>query len=153
MDFRVWVEKYPKMVSSDLALKAIKEVPEMLVAYIADRIDHLRRGDLRDREIQDVAPILRAMGSSAPPILSRRDLKTGEMRQIVLPVEPFSLGDGTKVSWADATIEQHMQRITILRKIAQGTEASIQRHKMAIKRIKAAGVTCLREAMKKKKAA
>jgi hypothetical protein len=52
----------------------------------------------------------------------------------------FALGDGTKVSWGDATVEQHQQRIALLVKDIAGTTETAARHQAAIRMIEEAGV-------------
>lgn len=57
----------------------------------------------------------------------------------------FALGDGRRVTWGDATIEQHEQRVAVLLRGAQGTIETAGRHTEAIRMIRDGGVTCLRD--------
>lgn len=47
----------------------------------------------------------------------------------------FALGDGTTVTWGDATPQQHQARIDMLAKIADGTLQTAARHQAAIEAI------------------
>lgn len=57
----------------------------------------------------------------------------------------FALGDGTDVSWGDATIEQHQRRAEMLLRNAVGNTDTAALHTAAVRMITEAGVTCLRE--------
>jgi len=56
----------------------------------------------------------------------------------------FALGDGSRVTWGDATVEQHTQRVEMLLASAGGTIETAGRHSAAIQMIEAHGATCLR---------
>lgn len=55
----------------------------------------------------------------------------------------FALGDGNEVTWGQATIEQHQQRISLLMGHTIGTIDTIVRHKTAINMIQDKNVNCL----------
>lgn len=57
----------------------------------------------------------------------------------------FALGDGVEVTWGDATVEQHRQRIALLVGNATGNVEAAVRHEAAIQMIAAADARCLRE--------
>lgn len=57
----------------------------------------------------------------------------------------FALGDGTKVSWAEATREQHHKRLAMLKRDIAGTGESAARHALAIQMIDSAEVNSLGE--------
>lgn len=58
---------------------------------------------------------------------------------------PFALGDGRTVTWGDATVDDHRQRVAMLVKHATGTVQSAARHEKAIDELQAAGANTLRE--------
>jgi hypothetical protein len=66
---------------------------------------------------------------------------------------PFALGNGTTVTWGDASIEDHERRIEMLVAHAGGTLATAQRHDAAISMIRAGDVTCLRDLAQQRGAA
>jgi hypothetical protein len=51
----------------------------------------------------------------------------------------FSLGDGTRVGWFDATVEQHEARIDMQRKLMAGIELDVGRHREAIRVLRETG--------------
>jgi hypothetical protein len=57
----------------------------------------------------------------------------------------FALGDGQRVTWGDATVEQHEQRIRFLTTQAAGTLETASRHQAAIGMIREASAMCLRD--------
>lgn len=58
----------------------------------------------------------------------------------------FSLGDGTRVAWGVATIEQHEQRIALLERQQDNVQRTIDRHRLAIQQIrKTPGASCLND--------
>lgn len=57
----------------------------------------------------------------------------------------FALGDGTRVTWGEATIEQHEQRIAMLTTSISGTVETAARHEVAVEMIRSAGVRTLGE--------
>lgn len=57
----------------------------------------------------------------------------------------FALGDGERVTWGEASIEQHEQRIALLVGNAAGNVETAARHEVAARMIREAGVTCLAE--------
>jgi hypothetical protein len=52
----------------------------------------------------------------------------------------FATGDGTKVTWGEATVEQHQERIELLTKMIGGTAETAAMHMHAVEMIEAAGV-------------
>lgn len=57
----------------------------------------------------------------------------------------FATGDGTKVTWGLATVEQHNERVTALTKMVAGTSETAAMHLRAVQMIRAAGVHTLGE--------
>ncbi len=55
----------------------------------------------------------------------------------------FATGDGTRVSWRDATVDQHEERITVLGEMISGTTETAAMHVAAVKMIRQAGVDTL----------
>lgn len=78
-------------------------------------------------------------------------------RRIGTPVNPtarrsqflqstFALPDGRRVTWGEATIQDHEARIAYLSKQQKGIGETIGLHRSVINEIKTAAVTCLNEA-------
>lgn len=57
----------------------------------------------------------------------------------------FSIGDGTRVTWRDATVEQHRERVGFLGKMVVGTAETAGMHLAAINLIEEQGVSTLGE--------
>ena len=57
----------------------------------------------------------------------------------------FALGDGREVTWGKATLEEHQQRVEMLRKKRDGIDATISRHLQAILALEESGARCLDE--------
>lgn len=74
-------------------------------------------------------------GEAADPIAARR----------VLALDPLYVPGRARVTWGNATIQDHLARIAYLEAQVEGTVAAIDRHRLAIAEIKAAGVSCLNE--------
>lgn len=57
----------------------------------------------------------------------------------------FATGDGNRVTWGTATLDQHKDRLRMLKKHIQGTAETAAMHSAAIKMIQEAGVSTLAE--------
>lgn len=57
----------------------------------------------------------------------------------------FALGDGREVLWGKATVEEHKQRVEMLRKQRDGIDSTIQGHMQAIITLEESGARCLDE--------
>ena len=57
----------------------------------------------------------------------------------------FRLGDGTSVTWGQATIEQHEIRLAMLRKLRAGLDRTIEQHERALVLLRTSGAPCLEE--------
>jgi len=58
----------------------------------------------------------------------------------------FALGDGRRVTWGDATSEDHVSRINLMRKRIEGIEGDIELHESVLGILSDLGVSTLREA-------
>lgn len=70
--------------------------------------------------------------------------KGKDIRELLVE-ETFAVGNGRRVAWLDATVDDHEERIVYQQKLIGSIATDIDRHKLAIKLIRNAGVTCLRE--------
>lgn len=141
MTFEAWVAQYPKLDATKLARRAMKEVPELLVPVVADRVEHVRRSFVRSEEREAMAGFTRALGEYLVPVTLRDRAAAG----FSFPSGTFALGDGVKVEWGRATIEQHRQRVAMLQAIVDGTVATIRLHEAAIEALEKSGARCLDE--------
>jgi hypothetical protein len=60
----------------------------------------------------------------------------------------FALADGTTVTWGDATVEQHEQRVELFTRNAVANAEGAARHKLAIEALKQSGSPTLNDLAK-----
>jgi hypothetical protein len=146
MDFSNWVAEQSETDARALARRAIAEVPELCVDPLADRIEHLwREGARREERAQldrFVAAVAARVGVMEQPGIVAPKASNASL---LFPSGTFALGDGTRVTWGRATVEQHEQRIALLRKLIAGLEQTIAMHEAAIRLLRATGARCLEE--------
>ena len=114
----------------DLSLRA----REYLWPLIANECERIERERVRSVEAESWGKV-RRNGRPASVLADRAKLFA----------ETFPLGDGTRVSWGDATADDHRKRIAMLELLYNGIAATIGRHVEAVELIEAAGVRCLNE--------
>lgn len=151
--FRAWVSKYPDQERDRLARRAIKDVPDLVLEVVAHEIDHCRRLDVEVLETRAHRAMMSHMAqftASGGTVSALAD----DIKELFaeLLAQRFALGDGVKVAWGEATIEQHEQRVHMLRGLVNGTLATIKRHEEAVERLRSAGAKCLNELMETKAA-
>lgn len=106
---------------------------EVLLPLVELEVAGVRRGGVRQLEH---AAARRQLGRSPIDVVAAR---------AKLLDSAFPLGDGRWVTWGDATIADHEDRIVFLARQRDGVIATIGRHEDAISVIKEASVSCLRE--------
>jgi hypothetical protein len=109
-----------------------------LRSLVAGVYHNLQRSLVRDIE-QEVDDALVIAESPRDRVSARR----------LLAEETFALKDGSVVHWLDATAEQHRARAAWQRELAGNCVKDAKRHEAAAAEIEAAGVTCLRDLVKK----
>jgi|ERR1051326_7184523 hypothetical protein len=57
----------------------------------------------------------------------------------------FALSDGSRVTWGNATVEEHRERARMFTDLAETNLHGAARHKLAIDQLVRAGATCLNE--------
>jgi hypothetical protein len=154
--FQDWVRKQSLSVDEyALAKKAIREVPELLIPPVAERISNIRRMATLEKEVE----AFREHVSSLNPNKPADTLSVGANRNIVsAPVdkkpdigalkailaETFSVSqNGIRVTWGQATVDQHKERIRMLQGQIFGTQATIRRHEIAIEVLEQSDADCL----------
>lgn len=71
----------------------------------------------------------------------RKDLRMEWTEELL--ESTFALGDGTRVSWGEATIDQHQERVAMFMGNVAANIEGAARHEQAIVDIKTAEVSCL----------
>lgn len=153
MSLQRWVEQHPGMDAIELARRILQEDPETAIAALGDRIEWLRRQNVRGIEEAQHRAFFdrmlrpqRRLGVTSPPDIPPRERDEATLRQLNRFLElSFALGDGERVTWGEATIEQHERRIAMLKKQVKGTVRTIRRHEEAVRRLREAGAMCLAE--------
>lgn len=114
---------------------------DALLALAVQHIERVIKGERRKR-IRDEEEASTGPGGDALQ-WSTVDALLEEYRKAVivnwtaeLLASEFAIGDGTRVTWGTATVEQHAARISMLTKNVRGNLDAIQRHEAAIATIK-----------------
>ena len=95
----------------------------------------------------EVSQISNELKKRIGPVLEdwRKELRL-EWRAELL-ASSFTLRNGASVTWGDATVAEHRERVDIfMGQVAAGVDGAA-RHNAAIRAIEAAGVSCLNEAI------
>lgn len=132
-----------------LACLALDECDkDTLAPVIAHEIERLWRQESQRNE-QEWFPSFREK-IRAPAVKSKSLLDTqgnGDAVNNFLQ-ETFALGDKRRVSWGEATVDDHRQRMVMLCKLRDGINNTIRRHRTAIEVLEQAEVNCLNEYVK-----
>ena len=142
MDLReaihVAVESDPNGDPLVLAGSVLSKVTKAdLLGLVATEIRIAQRTAVRNAERQ----VFRALFDNKPR--GSRPVPPPSLRRLFKT--PFAIGDGSRVNWLDATVEQHEERIARLAEMRNGLDRTIAQHVEAVRLIKEAGVSCLAE--------
>lgn len=137
------IEQHPDLEADELARTVMttahtrKALAELVFPAVKETALIVRRQVTARVERQAFNPNVRdpqsGLAEPADPVGDRRRLLS----------ERFALGDGRWVTWTDATVDDHRQRIGYLLAKQSGLQRTIDRHAEAIAQIEAAGATCL----------
>jgi len=113
----------------------VDEMKEMLRPVVSWQVGHTLRDRTRSAEQRAFreSPVER----DAPRTVTVVD----ELRDLVS--KTFVLDDGTRVTWGEATVEQHQRRAAMLRTHADRVMMTADRHERAAALIAEGGATCL----------
>lgn len=128
-------------IADDLQLSL--RAREYLGALILNECERIERDRVRNVEASSWTKRTRKASSSATP--RQGVLSTSLSERDRLLTKTFALGDGRRVPWGSATIDDHKARIDLLRRYRVGLDRTITRHVEAIEEITEAGVSCLNE--------
>lgn len=136
------IDEHPELDADELAALVVDGLPrDELVYLVAQEIIAIRRHQTRAIEAE-------AFRSMRPGFSPGRKPKSGAVEREgfkALFGASFRVGDGSKVMWEHATVEQHKQRKAMLSKMRDGLNETISFHDQAISALEAAGVSCLAE--------
>jgi hypothetical protein len=147
------LEQEPMLAPHILADRLRNELSnERLVGFVFEQIERIitveRRRIAREAETRAVAGQTR--DTDAGPNIVDQLLEEYRREVIIdwtaeLLGTEFALGDGTAVTWAQATVVQHRIRIALLTRNVRGNLDTIQRHEAAIAAITVHGAARLAE--------
>lgn len=109
------------------------------------RLNHMQREALHTLVLDYCTNADRHRVRDVEAAAIRRGVPVDSCERARLLVESFWLPSGVRVSWGDATVEQHQQRIDWLSNQIAGISATIARHQQAIDAIVEAGASCLND--------
>jgi len=148
MTFTEWVKQFPDTPSSDLAIRCVNEEPTMAAEVLIERIENVRRGQVRAIEQETFADVLRSVAvrrAEGTIVVPGAPRTAAQINMGVLLQERFALGGGVFVTWGQATIEQHERRIAMLKVMVGGLQETIERHEATIQQLREIGARCLDE--------
>lgn len=164
MKLRDWLARQPEGPGDDaqaVARRALAELPEeTLVEIIADRIEHLWRERVRMQEHVSISSLLGSLG--APPTqgpLYSSLARAASLPQIEViakqfPLDaPIALGDGRRVLWRYATLEDLEQREQLVLRQIRGQIHHVRLVRRAKELLRASGASCLDEIVREQTAA
>lgn len=138
------VTSAPNATAHSIAANVLRMVSkEDLQPLLVDLIQGIQRIHVRGREriafgaLQVVAP----SGAAPAPVAAASRIEA--LRK--LHGDRISLGDGTSVTWGAATIEQHRDRLAMLRKQHTGLTVTITQHETAVALLRKHKARCLDE--------
>ena len=137
--------KYPDDNPRKLATRLLKTLDtKELTALLANAIEDAQRNVVRGAEKSAFIDLFIRNGADVriPNIASGEDVAAF----LALFSKRFSIGNGEMVTWGDATIAHHEQRIAFLENMRGGITETIERHRNAITLISENGATCLNDA-------
>lgn len=125
------------------------ESPEVIAEcarrYVEAQVKLRKRAEARSQE--SLAKFKEATGAARARLRAKANLITTELAQSLhrewtaaMLAGEFALPDGTRVSWADATVQQHGIRADQLESLAAGDLATAAIHRQAISDLRSAGV-------------
>lgn len=150
------IDANPGIPDNLLARKVAADVgEEALIALATERIERVIAGERRKR-------IRETEGASAHSVPTRNSKKWATVRALldeyrrVVIVEwtaelldsEFAVGDGRRVTWGAATVDEHVARIRLLTSNVRGNLDAIARHEAAIRAIQESSTASLAEAVR-----
>lgn len=124
----------------DLALIVYDKVTKAeMLPLLEDAVLFARRNRTRATEHRITTGFLRQFGSSLPTV-DAPDMQVAFRRLLHQSVR---LGDGQETTWGKATVEEHLQRLEMLRAKRAGLDRTIRFHEQAVELLESTGASCL----------
>jgi len=110
---------------------------EWLEELLVDAVDQSQRLRVHRVEQEAVAELFTRRSTTPVRAIATEQTFASLVRRA------FALGDGRRIEWGAATIDEHRERIMYLMKQRYGLDKTIEAHQQAIRTIESAGVSCL----------
>ena len=133
-----------RVAAREAAKRARAAIPKLSAAEIKARDDEIEARREEKRRIKEQRKKDRDTDWIGLMLESAKEVVRVEVLGELLDAE-FALGDGTSVTWGDATVEQHEVRVEMLTKMAGGTIETAARHQSAIDHLREANATSLND--------
>lgn len=114
------------------SLKVRGEAKKILLPIVASTVGHIFR-----HRVRWIEQAVQSQAVQSPVAGEERVSYQDFLR------ESFALYDGRRVRWADATIADHEQRISMLTSMRDGLNVTIARHQAAVDQLRKTGAPSL----------
>ncbi len=128
-----------KRVVDDIADVNWRDIVRPLVA---DQVRRYRRKRTRQIEATTIIGPRPAPEGKGVKVIVREAIDFELLR---LVTHSFFVGNGERVTWGAATVDQHEIRIDYMEQKRQGLARTIDKHRQAVAAIRSAEVTCLND--------
>lgn len=148
------IDAYPHLPDHLLARRVSEEAGDAaLLAFATEQVEKFIKGERRKRirNVEVASTTSYGNSNGLPPQSAVAALLEEYRREVIvewtteLLSAEFALGDGQRVTWGEATVDQHAMRIGLLTQNVRGNLDAIERHEAAIKAISDGGVSRLAE--------
>lgn len=147
MTIREAVEKHPSAKAAAIAKMIWKEKsPAVIIPLIERAVDQEQRAASHKQELVYIRPFLNSLNGE----ITRNEVIEIPEKVIAAFRRPVSLGNGIDQELWGLTREEHLARITMLGKQAEGIGETIDMHKRCIEIIDATGACTVEEALNAK---
>lgn len=151
---RAQVEQFPTEDRFRVAERLLDLLSHVeLVEVLADEVGHQQRMvALRDEQRAFASTVAHHTPQSALQVGGKSKGGTAIAARPTVPEafkklfgSPFSLGDGRRVTWDMATIDEHRTRMAMLERQMSGLGETHSRHRDAVLILESTGARCLAE--------
>lgn len=136
LDFHDFVRSRLETQDDDAITREVLAADVSIYDVILQEVRHVRRAETRRREAAAFRRVVSGSNGSTG---------TGPDDRAALLEEKFALGDGRWVTWGEATVADHAERIAYLTKLRDGVQETIDRHQSVIDVLRTEGATRLSE--------
>lgn len=114
-----------------------------LFPVLLDYVATAQRNVVRGVEYQAFQSQYAAAMKAAPSVAEVAAARLEDFRSLY--AQTIALGDGSRVTWGRATVQDHELRLAMLLRLRAGLDKTIERHREAIAILRETGASCLEE--------